>query len=110
MKDWQIRVNNNSALWREVERINTAYRSYAFDSINCGIAFEYSKTTSGAKFTQSFSLEPRSESLMRIEGDRFDFVKYLVEQILENMSAYDLLVNKHIKVFEIYVKYKRQNM
>lgn len=108
MKDWQIRVNNNSALWREVERINTAYRSYAFDSINCGIAFEYSKTTSGAKFTQSFSLEPRSESLKRIEGDRFDFGKYLVNQILENMGVYDSLVKKHLNSFEAYVQYKSE--
>lgn len=108
MKDWQIRVNNNSPLWREVERINSAYRSYAFDAIRCDMVFEYSKTTNGAKFTNSFSIEPRSETLKRIDGDRFDFGKYLVEQILENMSAYDSLVNKYIKAFEIYVKYKSE--
>lgn len=108
MKNWQIQVNNNSLLWREIEKINSAYLSYAFDAIRCDMAFEYSKTTSGAKFTNSFSIEPRSETLKRIEGDRFDFGKYLVEQILENMSAYDALVKKYIKAFEIYVKYKSE--
>lgn len=108
MKDWQIRVNNNSLLWREVERINSVYRSYEFDSIRCNMAFEYSKTTSGAKFTQRFSLEPRSEALKRIEGDRFDFGKYLVEQILENMSAYDSLIGKYIQTFKIYTKYNSE--
>jgi len=106
MKEWQIQINNNSILWREVARINAAYKSYNFNAINCPMAFEYSKQTSGAKFTTCFSLNPVSPEVKRIVGDRFDFGKYLVEQILNNKQEYKELVEKHIALFEIYSKYK----
>lgn len=108
MKDWQIRINNNNALWNEVARINTAYKSYNFNAINCPMAFEYSKQTSGSKFTTCFSLDPVPKEYKRIMGDRFDFGKYLVEQILDNKQAYEQIVNKYSAMFEVYSKYKNE--
>lgn len=107
MKDWQLRVNN-SVLWGEIQKINICYSEYNFDNLNCSMAFEYSKKTSGSKFTTDFSIEPVSDLYKRIIGDRFDFGKYLTEQILDNLRDYSLLINEYIELFGIYTEYQNK--
>lgn len=90
-------VEKNIKLWGAIEKVNTRYRNFNFNSIEMESFIHYDKKTSASKMPSLYRL---------ISGvATFNFDNFLVDQILCNMSTYKDIIDKYKPLYDIYQDY-----
>ena len=95
-------IVNNRLLWFEVEKINSEYACYNFNSIKSNEIINYEKKTSKAKYWHSYFYGTW------IAGSTFDFKGFLAGKIFEEMTTYKTLIDKYRSIFENYDEYEKK--
>lgn len=95
-------ILNNRLLWFEVEKINSEYACYNFNSIKSNQIINYEKKTSKAKYGHSHF------GGTWIVGSTFDFKGFLAGKIFEEMTTYKTLIEKYRPIFEKYDEYEKK--
>lgn len=96
------KIVNNRLLWAEVEKINSEYARYNFNSIKSNEIISYEKKTSKAKYGHSYL------GGALISGSTFDFKGFLAGKIFEEMPIYETLISKYRPIYEKYDEYEKK--
>lgn len=78
-------------MWQEIAQINSKYAQYDFNNIRSTETFHYEKNTSMAKFSRGFNC--------------YD---YMFSIVYDELPKYKMLVDRYLKIYNIYHEYESQ--